>query len=459
MSITTDTVAALAPDQASLKAASKLMKSAKWPVLMLDETSHLVWGECQGSGANPYRVVFDKSDHGYKCTCPSRKFPCKHALALMWMYAETPDGFCPGNVPEWVTDWLGRRRKSGGGVTKANKPSGDVKNLSLARAPEAEKPDDPKIIARREAAQKKRAEDTEAAIHGAMDDLETWIKDQLSNGLGELLNDLPTRCRAIAARMVDGKAGALAGRIDEFPSRVLALPGEERLDGLIAQLSKLVVLARAFRADPKSPDLRRAIATSESREAVLANPDALRIKSRWEVAGERITTRRDDIVSQSTWLLNLTDEGPRFALLLDYFPVSVGRRTEAFANGDQFEAELVFYPSRAPLRALIDQRTNCEPQDWPAAYPVPLVAAARFESALPWGEVAPVLLPAGRMALTDKGSAWWQATDGGLTLPIDQAPPDALTGMVLDQSTALWDGARLSILSAQTRWGRVALDG
>ncbi len=460
MSITTETVAALAPDQASLKAASKLMKSAKWPVLMFEDSSHLVWGECQGSGANPYRVVFDSSDQGYKCTCPSRKFPCKHALALMWMYAETPTDFGPGTVPEWIADWLGRRRKSGGGAAaKADKSSNDGKSLSLARAAEAEKPDDPKTIVRREAAQKKRAQETEAAIHGAMDDLETWITDQLRTGLGALLNDLPVRCRAIAARMVDGKAGALAGRIDEIPGRVLALPGEERLDGLIAQLSKLVILVRAFRADPKSPDLRRAIATSETREAVLADPDALRVNSRWEVAGERITTRRDDMISQATWLLNLMGDGPRFALLLDYFPVSVGRRSGAFASGDQFEAELVFYPGRAPLRALIDQRSTCARQDWPAANPIPLADAAHFETAQPWAEIAPVLLPAGRVALTDKGRAWWQAADGGLTLPMDQAPPDALTGMALNQATALWDGARLSVLSAQTKWGRVALDG
>ena len=457
MAITTDTVTALAPDQASLKAASKLMKAGKWPVLQIDAASNLVWGECQGSGANPYRVVFDISDQGYKCTCPSRKFPCKHALALMWMYAETPDQFGPGDVPEWVTDWLGRRRKSTGTATA--QPSAEGKSLSLARAAEPEKPEDPKAAARREAAAKKRAGDTEAAIMGAVDDLETWIEDQLRTGLGALLNDLPARCRAIAARMVDGKAGALAGRIDEIPSRVLALPGEERLDTLIGQLSKLVILIRAFRSEPKSPDLRRAIATSEKRDAVLADPDALRVKSLWEVVGERITTRRDDVISQATWLLNLQSEGPRFALLLDFFPVSIGRRTGAFASGDQFEAELVFYPGSAPLRALVDTRTDCPVQEWPDADATPLADAARFESRLPWSEVAPVLLPPGRVALADKGRAWWVATEGGLTLPMDAPPPDALTGMALDKATALWDGSRLSVLSVQTKWGRVALDG
>ena len=457
MTLSADTISALAPDQASLKAASKLMKSGKWPVLHLDEAANLVWGECQGSGANPYRVVFDRTDQGYKCTCPSRKFPCKHTLALMWMYVETPASFSAGEVPGWVSDWLGRRRKSTGATSAP--PSGDGKSLALARAAEPEKPEDPKAAARREAAAKKRAEETEAAILAALDALEIWIEDQLRTGLSALLSDLPARCRAIAARMVDGKAGALAGRIDEIAGQVLAVPGEERLDALIGQLGKLVILARAFRADPKAPDLRRAIATAETREAVLADPDALRVKSLWEVAGDRVTTRRDNMISQATWLLNLADSGPRFALLLDFFPVSAGGRGSAFASGDQFEAELVFYPGQAPLRALIDARTTCETCDWPVPEPAPLDAVARFETALPWSDVAPVLLPPGRVALTETGRAWWQAAEGGLSLPLDQAPPDALTGMTLDKAAGLWTGARLSLLSAQTSWGRVALDG
>ena len=459
MTLSADTISALAPDQASLKAASKLMKSGKWPVLQLDEAANLVWGECQGSGANPYRVVFDRADQGYKCTCPSRKFPCKHTLALMWMYVETPGSFHAGEVPDWVGDWLGRRRKSPGTQPAKEAPSSAGKSLALARAEEPDKPEDPEARARREAAAKKRAEETEAAILAALDALEIWIEDQLRAGLGALLNDLPGRCRAIAARMVDGKAGALAGRIDEIAGQVLALPGEERLDALIGQLGKLVILARAYRADPKVPDLRRAIATAETRDAVLADRDALRVKSLWEVAGERVTTRRDDMISQATWLLNLREGGPRFALLLDFFPVSAGRRGGAFASGDQFEAELVFYPGQAPLRALIDTRAPCDPRDWPVPEPAPLQAVARFEAELPWSDVAPVLLPPGRVALTEGGRAWWQAAEGGLSLPLDQVPPDALTGMTLDKAAGLWTGARLSLLSAQTSWGRVALDG
>jgi len=108
MSLTFERIEAFAPDQASLAAARKLLKSSYWSTLA--EGEGLAWGECQGSGATPYRVVISEADAGYKCTCPSRKFPCKHALALMWMRANTSAAFAAATVPHWVKDWLSRRR-------------------------------------------------------------------------------------------------------------------------------------------------------------------------------------------------------------------------------------------------------------------------------------------------------------------------------------------------------------
>ena len=458
MTITQETVTAIAPDQASLKAASKLMKTGKWPVRQMD-TASLVWGECQGSGANPYLVVFDKSDQGYKCTCPSRKFPCKHVLALMWMYADTPSDFGPGETPQWVSDWLGRRRKTGGASADEKKPSTTGKSLTAALADDPEESLDPKAEARKKAAAEKRAADTEAALMGAMDDLETWVADQLRTGLSGLMGDLAPRCRAIAARMVDGKAQALAGRLDELPARLMTLPGDERLDALIGHLGKLVLLARAFRADPKAPDVRRAIGNSETRERVLEDKDALRVKARWEVAGERISTRRDGLVSQATWLLNLDDGPQRFALLLDFFPASIGKRTSSFVPGDQFLAELVFYPSSAPLRAVMADRSALEKRgEWPAAMEAPLSKVAAFENKAPWEWVSPMLLPAGRIVVSETDKPWWQSSDGALALPVEAHPPDVCLGMDLQQTAALWDGTRLALLSATTTWGRVSLD-
>src|SRR5205823_1614797 len=117
MSLTFERIEALAPDQASLAAARKLLKPSSWPTLAVGEG--LAWGECQGSGSTPYRVVINEADAGYKCTCPSRKFPCKHSLALMWMRADRSAAFAPATVPDWVKDWLSRRRGSSTTSSKA----------------------------------------------------------------------------------------------------------------------------------------------------------------------------------------------------------------------------------------------------------------------------------------------------------------------------------------------------
>ena len=92
MAIDLKAVEQLATDQSSLKAAAGLAKPAKWSGVGGSQDGALIWGECAGSGANPYRVMADLRDLGNKCTCPSRKFPCKHVLGLLWMKAEAEIG-------------------------------------------------------------------------------------------------------------------------------------------------------------------------------------------------------------------------------------------------------------------------------------------------------------------------------------------------------------------------------
>ncbi|TIU59485.1 MAG: SWIM zinc finger family protein, partial [Mesorhizobium sp.] len=157
----------------------------------------------------------------------------------------------------------------------------------------------------------------------------------------------------------------------------------------IRELGKLVMLAKAWRATPDDPELKRLVSTSETREQVLAYPDAVQVESDWEVLGEKIETRRDGLVSHATWLLDLKSPAPRFAVLLDFFPASAGRRSGAFAPGDRFKAKLVFYPSRNPLRALVVERLgDSAPGAWPAfgsdAAGDPLAAYAAFQDGAPW---------------------------------------------------------------------------
>jgi hypothetical protein len=448
----------LATDQSSLKAAAGLAKPAKWSGVGVSRDGALLWGECAGSGANPYRVMADLRDLGNKCTCPSRKFPCKHVLGLLWLNAEAVVPFNPADTPAWVSDWLGRRRTGSGTAKPASSVAAtSEKDVQAAQLAEPEAVEDPKEVARHEAAAAKRSEDTDRAILDALDALEQWIGDQLRLGLAAFIDDATARCRRIAARLVDGKAAVLAGRIDELPSRLLALTPGDRPRGAVVELGKLVLLARAFRAAPRDAETRRAVATSETREMVLANPDTLRVKARWEVLAEQVQTRRDGLVSQTTWLLNLDVTGPRFAMLLDYFPASAGRRGSVFAPGERFPGELAFYPSRQPLRAVLVQRAPAEDatSEWPMAEDTLVEAVTRPLLVAPWTLEIPVLLPAGRIARDNTGRAWWRSVDGATTLPVAGSAEGLLSGTDLARTAAIWSGNRLTILAAQTSWGRI----
>ena len=449
----------LAPDQASLTAASKLAKPAKW--LSLHHEGDLWWGECQGSGSNPYRAVVDSGEVGYKCTCPSRKFPCKHALALMWLVADTSGRFGPGAVPQWVSDWLGRRRTTA--VPAASDAPKPAKSLAMAETTEVEKPDDPAAQAKREAASAKRAENTRSMIADGLDELDQWITDQLASGVMAFSDNATERCRRIAARLVDHKAAGLASRLDEMPSRLIALPLEERPDAVIREFGKLVTLMAAWRADPAEPQAGRDVGAAERRDDVLANPDAPRARGRWEVLGEQVRTRRDGLVSHSTWFLKVDTPQPTFALLLDFFPASAGRREASFTTGAVYDATMVYYPSSAPLRALATDQVPVigETPDWPGvAATDPLGQAMPALAAVPWQLEFPLLLPPGRVVETGAG-LWWVDGESGAGLPlatgaIDKRAP-AILGLPLHSAAGIWDGARLTLLAGNSSYGREGL--
>ena len=111
---TADQVLALAPDAASRKAGSKLGAAGPWSETGSSDEG-TVWGLCKGSGSKPYQTVVDIADStgpAYKCSCPSRKFPCKHALGLLLLWAGE-DGRCrPGQAPDWAEQWLAGRRRA-----------------------------------------------------------------------------------------------------------------------------------------------------------------------------------------------------------------------------------------------------------------------------------------------------------------------------------------------------------
>jgi hypothetical protein len=464
-----DRIEQLAPDQASLSAALKLQKPAKWPVLARGDEGDVIWGECQGSRATPYRVVVVTADAGYKCTCPSRKFPCKHVLALQLMACDTPASFKPGSVPDWVREWQARRRpaKAPQPNTDAESPTGPGASLAAAAAAQAEeKQADPKAAARAEAQRQRLRQEREAAVVAGLDELDRWIVDQLSLGLAGFSQRAPQSVRALSARLVDSKAQGLANRIEMLAADLFRAPEPSRDDLLLGRLAGLSLISFAYRDQAALPtalreDVRRAVGWTTRREDLLEDHAALRVASSWSVIAVRSEVQPDRLRRMDTWLL---DRKPppgevRIALLTDYGPASAGSVGAAFAPGEVIDAEIVFYPSAAPLRGLLNSSTpSMREGAWPAL-PQGLAAGfAAYESALaqqPWMDAWPmamsnvrlVSLSADRLALTDSN---------GQVLPIDMGQTsDALPllGLAPFSVVVLWDGCVAELLAADTEIG------
>jgi hypothetical protein len=470
-SLTRDKIAALAPDQSALTASIKLQKPANWPLLGRDGEDALVWGECQGSGSTPYRVMADLRDLGNKCTCPSRKFPCKHVLALLWLSVEAPGRFAQSETPPWVADWLTRRRpKKAGGGEGEEQPAGNGRGASFAiaenAAPATPKPGDPKAAERAEAQRTRLREERESSIAGGLDELDRWILDRLEEGLANFATTAQQTCRSAAARLIDAKAPGLAGMVDELAVKLFRVPQPLRAAYASERLSAIALLASAYRnqyrlSEALRADVRRQIGWTVRREDMLEDKDALRVTSRWMVVSARAEVQPDRIRRLETWLLRLGDRGaaePDFALLLDFVPMAGGASAPPFYAGEVLSAELAFYPSPMPLRALIVTRAAGEGETgWGAA---PNIAAALdgWDRALahqPWLEDWPLLIGDVRVARAE-GDALWLIDDAGGALPLDTAKAEIiapLIGLPAITAPGLWDGRCFTLLAAETPIG------
>ena len=456
-------IEALAPDQSALAAASKLLKPTSWPLLARDAASTVVWGEAQGSGSAPYRLMFDPADRGHKCSCPSRKFPCKHVLALMWQFVENPERFAVAEPAPWVADWLSRRRPGAG--RKAADKEGNSASVS-AIAPIETEAADPAAEALAAERRARTEAAREAAVAVGLEAVDVWIGDQLNRGLAGFPQRAQDACRSAAQRLVDAKAGGLAARLDALPSALLGRPEALRPDFVVAELGRLHLISAAWKRrerldEPTQADLRRTIGWSARREDLLADAAAERVAGDWIVAGTRSVVQPDRLRRIETWLCGAEGEGGamRGALLLDFVPVQMRGAGEELPAGERFPAELAFYPSAAPLRALIVSRGPASALDTaPLGGPTLAEAFAAHQArlaALPW--LGDDLLIAGGGRIVDAGGGLRAAdADGAFSLPL--APEQArsaepLLGLSLSGLVGVWDGQLFTLLAAATPLG------
>ncbi|MGW0840328.1 SWIM zinc finger family protein [Streptomyces sp. NPDC002787] len=417
---TAEQVLALAPDATSRKAGSKLAVAGPWSQAGSSDEG-TVWGLCKGSGSKPYQTVVDvagSTGPAYKCSCPSRKFPCKHALGLLLLWAGDDAAVPPGQAPDWAEQWLaGRRRRAAETTTRTGAASG-------ATSADTE-------------AARRRAERRADRITAGAAELEQRLTDLLRGGLAAAEQAGYGLWEETAARMVDAQAPGLAARVRELGAIPGSGPGWPVR--LLEECALLHLLDQGWLRREHLPD--GLAATVRSRVGLPGSPGGPPVRDRWlalaqyDTSDSRLTTRR-------IWLHG-TDSG-RTALLLSYG--AAGRAPElSLPVGLAFEAEVSAYPGAGQLRAALGERfTAPEPTALRPPGVTPAEAAARYGAALredPWLDSYPVTLT--RVIPTPDGDSWQLAdADSDLALPVS---PSARSRPGLWRLVALSGGTPVTV--------------
>ncbi|MGI5514012.1 SWIM zinc finger family protein [Streptomyces sp. CA-106131] len=416
---TAEQVLALAPDAASRKAGSKLGAAGPWSDAGSSEEG-TVWGLCKGSGSKPYQTVVDIADAAgpaYKCSCPSRKFPCKHALGLLLLWAGGDATMPRGPAPDWAEQWIeGRRQRA-----LEKRPTTGSK---------AAAPADPQ-------AARRRSEQRAERITAGAAELEQRLADLLRGGIAAAEQAGYGLWEETAARMVDAQAPGLAARVRELGALPSSGPGWPVR--LLEECALLHLLDRGWLRRERLPD--GLAATVRSRVGLPGSPDGPPARDRWLVLAQydtsdgRLTTRR-------IWLYG--SESGRTALLLSYG--AAGRSPDlALPVGLALDAEVSGYPGAGQLRAALGEQfappapTTVRPPGVTTA-----AAAARYGEALqadPWLDSVPVTLS--RVIPTPVEESWQLAdADGGTALPLT---PSASARPGLWRMVALSGGAPVTV--------------
>jgi hypothetical protein len=414
-------VEAIAPSPAALTAARPLTTVTKWAGLGADDRA--VWGTCRGSGAEPYDTMVDHVGVAFRCTCPSRRRPCKHVLAvlLLWSYGDVPDTPAPARVADWVdAHKVTEARTVSDGVSDgpASSPSSSSSSSSGDAGTAASTGDstptaDPAPVGDGPEPDRDRVRDERVErMFAGLTELDRWLDDRMRTGLADPALAKYATWDELAARLVDAQAGSLANRIRRLAGLVGASPDWH--GDVLAELGLLHLLAQAGRRLGSLPGpLADAVATTvgwQVRQAdVLGGvPDT----DTWIVAG-RSDTREDRIEVRRHWLRGATSG--RWALLLSFAAYRQSLDT-SLTIGTALTADLHRYPGPA-LRALIGARHG-EPTG-PARPPAVDVVSACDEiggmlANEPWLDRVPFTVDA---SIAADGSRF-AFTDGGGTLPL-----------------------------------------
>ncbi|MCC8247483.1 SWIM zinc finger family protein [Saccharothrix luteola] len=411
-----------APDGQVASSATRLAGFSGWQGTGRSDTA--LWGLCKGSGKNPYQVCVDLGDRATKCSCPSRKFPCKHALALQLRDLREP--FPVTETPDWVTEWLTRRNRAAGPAASAGSD------------------DSPEAVERRAKAKEKTALARQNAVRAGVAGLTDWLGDVAGAGLAGLPARDAAWWHSIQARMVDAQAKGLASAVDEVRG-IVAAGGPRWAHDAADRLGGLHLLARLS----SSPDavIRRRLGFSVAEEEVRAGPgwtDQWAPLLKVESDDGLVRTVRQWAWGRSHgWVVAVRHAG------------GGGRPVPPLTHGVQVQGVLHPYPGVPPHRVAVGEllvERRPEPVPAPSTWRAALAGLEEHLKADPWQRLHPlgcasVRVTADTRHLVDEEGRGLQVRGD---LGLDQAL--ALTGGGQFDAWGLWNGREL-------RLGAVAVAG
>jgi SWIM zinc finger len=458
-------VESIAPSAAAISAAQSLANPTKWTGLGADDQA--LWGSCQGGSAEPYDTAVDHVGVGFRCTCPSRKVPCKHAIALllMWVRELVPIGTPTPKVESWTAR---RANRAAVAVVDQSGPSGDsttgesttdaaLSQESWNDSESRSDSDDPKVASTAHTSQgvsggstapgatdssldggvppesdgrddrdTARDERVERMMAG-LTELDRWLDDRIRTGLADPALARYATWDDLAARLVDAQAGSLANRIRRLAGLVGASPNWH--DEVLGELGLLHLLAQAGRRLGSLPDpLADAVATTVGWQVRHADvlggvPDT----DHWVVAG-RSDQREDRIEVRRLWLRGV--RSGRWALVLS-FAAYRQSLDSSLSVGTTVHADLHRYPGPA-LRALVGIR-HPDPAEviFPGAASMPAIGrppgqtladacdeVGRMLVGEPWLDRVPTSATA---SLGQRGDRWYLTDQTGSLALLDPA--------------------------------------
>jgi hypothetical protein len=433
-------VLALAPKPSSVAAAQPLAVPARWASTGCD--SRAVWGRCVGSSAEPYECAVDHVEVAFRCTCPSRAFPCKHSLALLLLWARGQ--VAEGELPPFAATWIAKRLVATDAGSRAQ-PSTDAAVEAAAEPVEG-----PAASALPPIDRGKSRDDRVARMSAGLAELDRWLDDRLRTGLSDPSLAGYRTWDGLAARLVDAQVGGLANRVRRLAGLVGAHPDWH--SQVLSELGILHLLATSGRhLGSLPPGLADSVASTigwQVRQAdVLAGVPHT---DDWVVMG-RSDTREDRIEVRRVWLRGLGDRpghGP-WAMVLS-FAAYRQSLDASLAVGTQVHADVFRYPGSVALRVLMGQLHGpAQPASVPTGVSV-AEACTQVGQALacePWLERYPVCV----VAAPSRVAGRWLLTDATGSLPL----ADGATGVAT--LLACSGGRPITVTAEWTSGGLVPL--